>query len=65
MELVMVGDVRGPASASLDPARAEAVYQEGRAMELDDAVSYALGKSEASQVSQMPTIPRDTGSNER
>jgi len=49
MELAMIGDVRGLASALLDPARAEAVYQEGQAMELDDAVSYALRTSEASR----------------
>jgi len=48
MEVAMVGDVRGPASASLDPDRAEVVYQEGRAMDLDEAVSYALASSEGS-----------------
>lgn len=49
MELAMIGDVRGLASATLDPERAEAVYQEGRAMNLDDAVNYALRTSDASR----------------
>ena len=47
MEQAMIGDVRGLASASLAPDRAAAVYQEGRAMNLDDAVTYALRTSEA------------------
>ena len=38
----MVGDIRGPATAAVGAERAEALYNEGRAMEVDEAVTYAL-----------------------
>lgn len=41
-EMAFVGDVRGAASALMDAAAAESLYEQGRAMELDDAVAYAL-----------------------
>jgi predicted ATPase/class 3 adenylate cyclase len=41
-EVAMMGDVRGLAGAFLDETTAERVYEEGRAMELEEAVQYAL-----------------------
>lgn len=41
-EVAIMGDVRGLASASLDETTATRVYEEGRAMELEEAVGYAL-----------------------
>jgi predicted ATPase/class 3 adenylate cyclase len=41
-EMAFVGDVRGAASALMNAAAAESLYQQGRAMALDDAVGYAL-----------------------
>ena len=41
-ETAMVGDVRGAASALMDAAAAEAFYQQGRAMGVDEAIAYAL-----------------------
>ncbi len=41
-EMAFVGDVRGAASALMDAAATEWLYQQGRAMALDDAVAYAL-----------------------
>jgi len=41
-EVAIMGDVRGLATAFLDEVTAKRVYVEGRAMELDDAVEYAL-----------------------
>jgi predicted ATPase/class 3 adenylate cyclase len=42
LEIQMVGDVRGAASSFLDEAIAERLYQEGRGMEVERAVAYAL-----------------------
>jgi tetratricopeptide (TPR) repeat protein len=41
-ETAMVGDVRGTASALMDASAAEALYQQGRAMAVDEAIAYAL-----------------------
>jgi ATP/maltotriose-dependent transcriptional regulator MalT len=41
-EMALVGDVRGAASAMMDAAAAESLYQQGRAMAVDEAVAYAL-----------------------
>jgi tetratricopeptide (TPR) repeat protein len=41
-EAAMVGDVRGAASALVDAAAAESLYQQGRAMGVEEAVAYAL-----------------------
>lgn len=41
-EVAIMGDVRGLASAFLDEVTANRVYGEGRAMELEEAVEYAL-----------------------
>lgn len=41
-EMAFVGDVRGAASAMMDAAAAESLYQQGRAMAVDEAVAYAL-----------------------
>jgi tetratricopeptide (TPR) repeat protein len=41
-EAELFGDVRTAARSFLDEAAAERLYQEGRAMELEDAVAYAL-----------------------
>jgi hypothetical protein len=41
-EMAMVGDVRGAAGSFLDEAAAQNLYQEGRAMDLEDVVAYAL-----------------------
>ena len=46
MEREMVGDVAGAARALLDAATSDRLYQEGRAMEPDDAVAYALKSPE-------------------
>jgi non-specific serine/threonine protein kinase len=46
MEKEMVGDVAGAARALLDAATSDRLYQEGRAMEPDDAVAYALKSPE-------------------
>ncbi len=42
--LIIMGDVRQAARAHLDDDRAETLYQEGRAMTLEEAVAYALEK---------------------
>jgi tetratricopeptide (TPR) repeat protein len=42
IEVAMLGDVRWLASPSLDETTATRVYQEGRTMELEEAVEYAL-----------------------
>jgi hypothetical protein len=42
MEREMVGDVGAAARSTGDEATAESRYQEGRAMELNDAIAYAL-----------------------
>jgi predicted ATPase/class 3 adenylate cyclase len=42
LEIQIVGDVRGAASSFLDEANAERLYQEGRGMEVERAVAYAL-----------------------
>ena len=42
LEVQMLGDVRGAASSFLDEATAERLYQEGRGMEVERAVAYAL-----------------------
>jgi tetratricopeptide (TPR) repeat protein len=42
LEQTTAGDVRGAASAVFDEATAEALYREGRRVELADAVAYAL-----------------------
>ncbi len=39
---VVVGDVRGAASSFLNEPAAERLYHEGRGMEVQDAVAYAL-----------------------
>jgi predicted ATPase/class 3 adenylate cyclase len=41
-EMAFVGDVRGAASAMMDAEAAESLYQQGRAMAVDEAVAYAL-----------------------
>lgn len=42
MEMAMMGDVKGAVSVPVDGATAERAYQDGRALELNDAVAYAL-----------------------
>jgi predicted ATPase/class 3 adenylate cyclase len=46
-EKELVGDVRAAANSFMDDATAEGLYQEGRAMELEDAVAYALHRAGA------------------
>ena len=50
----VMGDVSGAARASLDEARAGRVYQEGLAMELEQAVAYALQPSTSDESLRMP-----------
>lgn len=45
-EMTMVGDVRGAAGSFFGEAAAQSLFQEGWAMELADAVAYALGPVE-------------------
>ncbi|MDP9244118.1 MAG: hypothetical protein M3O77_03430, partial [Chloroflexota bacterium] len=42
LEVEMMGDVAAAARPTLDGATADRVYQEGRAMEVDEAIAYAL-----------------------
>jgi hypothetical protein len=44
-EKAIAGDVREAARSFLDETRSESLYQQGRAMELSDAVAYALQQS--------------------
>ncbi|HET6771344.1 MAG TPA: adenylate/guanylate cyclase domain-containing protein [Actinomycetota bacterium] len=46
-EKELVGDVREAASSFMDEATAESLYKEGRRMEADDAVAYALQQAGA------------------
>jgi hypothetical protein len=41
-EMALMGDVRGAASEDLEADVADRLYAEGRAMELGEAVAYAL-----------------------
>ncbi len=45
-EMALVGDVREAAGSFFTAAAAQSLYEEGRAMELDDAVAYALRPEE-------------------
>jgi hypothetical protein len=47
MEMSMIGDVRAAATSFMGKVAADSIYEEGRAMELHDAVEYALGQEGA------------------
>ncbi|HEX9737677.1 MAG TPA: NB-ARC domain-containing protein [Candidatus Limnocylindria bacterium] len=53
-ERAMVGDVRGAATALMDAAAAESLYQQGRAMSVDDAVAYAVEDEAATSAVSAP-----------